>query len=665
MRQAAALLLALAGASCSGGAEPAAPAAQEAWRAEFRGAEEISESALRELVSPDLERFAAEPRASVLDDAVYRLTHRYQLDGFRDVRVTARQEEGKLVFEIREGTRFQVGRVHFRGNRAIRDEDLEALVPEGLLGARPVYSPRLRGLLEDGIASMYRARGYIDVGVTATENPGAEGEGLIHLSFEIAEGRAFSVAAIEGLDGIPVLGEELGRLVGRPYTPGTADAVETAVTDHFRENGHPRASAGVTSRIDRENGRVFIAVESRPGPAARIGELDVKGAERTRLGFVESRADLERGAAYRASDLRRAEDRLAETRIFRSVLVQPGALQEETGDLAVDVSLEEREIAEVAVRGGYGSFEGPRVGSDFSLSNLVGGAEFLRLGGSVSAVGWRTEAEFGLPYLLGTEFRLGTSAYTEDREFPSFDAVSWGGVVSLSYPLARALSATAGFRRAAIRTDDVDPSVPPGDLLDFEYSAPFVSSILDLRDNPILPSKGFFAQGELAWSPVDFGSDVTFLNVSGRLSGFVPLPAGFVAAASVQGGVIDPIGKTDEIPISLRYFAGGTHSVRGFKFDSIGPEAGGEPTGGEATLALQSELRFPLWGGLHGAVFTDRGGVWFRWRDVDLDETRWSVGAGLRYYTAAGALVADVGWNPRTEDGEHPVELHVSIGFPF
>jgi outer membrane protein insertion porin family len=57
--------------------------------------------------------------------------------------------------------------------------------------------------------------------------------------------------------------------------------------------------------------------------------------------------------------------------------------------------------------------------------------------------------------------------------------------------------------------------------------------------------------------------------------------------------------------------------------------------------------------------------VWFDARDFELDDTRWSVGLGLRYYTPAGALVLDVGWNADKEEGESAVEAHVSIGFPF
>ena len=171
--------------------------------------------------------------------------------------------------------------------------------------------------------------------------------------------------------------------------------------------------------------------------------------------------------------------------------------------------------------------------------------------------------------------------------------------------------------------------------------------------------------GEFQWTPSATLSDIEFWSAAGRIGGYIPLPGGLVLASSFQGGIIAPIGSTNEIPISLRYFAGGTNTVRGFKFEAVGPKVDGSPTGGEVFLAWQSEIRFPIWRDLQGAFFSDQGGVWFDRTQVNLTEIRYSVGTGLRYATAAGAIAADVGWNPHTKQGEYPVEFHLSVGFPF
>src|SRR5204862_3472881 len=133
------------------------------------------------------------------------------------------------------------------------------------------------------------------------------------------------------------------------------------------------------------------------------------------------------------------------------------------------------------------------------------------------------------------------------------------------------------------------------------------------------------------YAPSTVLTDIQFRSASGRFSYYFPFPEGIVFATSFQGGVIAPIAGTQEIPIALREFAGGTNTVRGYKFESIGPKVNGDPTGGQVFMALQSEFRIPIVGDLQGAVFCDQGGVWFDRVRVSLGDLRYAVGTGLRF----------------------------------
>lgn len=662
MRRASGLLLALLSA-CASEPAPAAPAGDE--RLAFEGVEKGHEAELRELIDRDLTSYAADGRETHLEDAAFRLRYHFRLEGYADVQVAFERAPPRVLFRVTPGVRLELGRVHFEGNRAFTDEQLKQARPRGFLGASVPFSPRLVTVLKEEVRAAYGEKGYIEAEVRHEEQRRPEEPGRVHVSLVITEGRRYTVAGFEGLPDDPDLRGKLGKRAGEAYTPARGEEVEAAIIDHFRDHGHPFGQAIVTPRIDRATAAVMLAVDARAGAAAKVGGLRIAGNDRTRDAFVRQRADLEPGAEYRATDLRRAEERLQSTHLFRSVRVAPGAFREETGELAIDVSVEEREAGEFSVRGGYGSHEGLRAGLDVAYMNLLGGAELVRAGGTVSTLGYRGDAEVALPYFLGTDFRPGMTGWYEDREFPSFDSRTYGAVASLTYPVTERISVTGGFRHAIIRTDDVEPGVPPGDLLDFAYTAVFIAAAFDFLDNPRLPREGLAASVQTEWSPESFRSDVVFVGASGRVSAYVPLPLELVLATSFQGGIILPRGQTDEIPISLRRFAGGTTTVRGFAQDEIGPKVGGDPTGGEVYYALQTEVRFPIWSDFHGALFGDQGGVWFDHNRVAVDESRWSVGLGLRYYTAAGAFVADVGWNPRREEGERAVEFHFSIGFPF
>jgi outer membrane protein insertion porin family len=663
MKRASALLLVLVTSACSS-SEQTVPSHPDQ-RVLFEGAEAVSDSELIELVAGDLRRYDEAPAPGTLEDAAYRIEYRYRLSGYDRVAVTPRVEGKKIIFHIDEGSRIQLAQVHFEGSTLFKDEELKELAPSRFLGNLPSYSRRSVILMEEGIVSAYRDRGYLDVQVTHRTAVQEGREDRMVVWFVIHEGNPYSVTEIRGLPSDATLEKNTAPYLGQPYTPGTPENLEATIVDHFRQHGHPFAIVRVKPQIDRDTGSVVLEINLQPGTRATLADAKVTGAVWSREQFILSRAGLQPGEEYKLSDLRKAEERLMATNAFKRVRVSPSPSQEETSSLPIEIEVEEKEGGEASVTAGYGSFDGLRLGADMTGINIWGGAETIRVGGNFSKTGYRGESELGVPYLFGSELRLGLSGYYENRQYPSFDAESRGGVLAFSYPFLEILTATLGVRHANIITTNVQPGVPPGDLLDFNYTTIFLTPTLDLRDNPLNPTRGILLTAEVDYTPFPSLTDIEFWSASGRLSYYFSFPGGLVFATSFQGGVIAPFGGTQEIPIAMREFAGGTNTVRGYKFQEIGPKVNGDPTGGEVFLALQTELRFPIAGDFQGAVFIDEGGVWFDRTKVDLSDLRYAVGLGLRYITPAGALSADLGWNPHPRSGEYPLVFSLSVGFPF
>jgi outer membrane protein insertion porin family len=625
----------------------------------FEGAEKYSEGELRNLIRKEIRRYSERPRQTVLDDAVFRIESRYRLRGHARIQVSVKETSEMIRFTIDEGPRVTLSRVHFLGYHAISKKRLKEIVPKGFLGAAPSFSPRLLALMIDHVKVLYRAKGYLDVKIARPVLSYDEEEQEMSVRLRITEGREFVLGRLDGLPSEPEEVASLSRFVGKPYASGTPEALEARLIDHYRDRGFPFVQVQSRVTVNRETARVTLRLDVNKGDHARVGELHLEGNDRTRDSHVRKRTGIDRGDEFRSSELFMGEQRLRETGLFRSVEIQPDPVRTEPGIVGLKVLLEENEPGEVSLRAGYGTLEGPRGGLALAYRNLFGGGELAEIGMELNQIGFRGSGEFALPFFLGSTFRPSLSAFLEARAYPNFDATSQGGVLSIGYPLLRRVTATAGVRQARIETEDVDPGVDPGDLLDFDFTALFLSASWDGRDSVALPTRGSHLRLQVEWSPGEFGSEIQFGNVSGRGGVFFSLPGNLVLAASLQGGLIRPLQDTDVIPISLRYFAGGTNTVRGFEVNDIAE------SGGEAYLALQLELRFPIWAGFHGSLFHDRGGVWFDRKDFDLDDTRWSVGGGLRYYTPAGPISADVGWNPDRKSGEDSVEFHFSIGFPF
>ena len=113
----------------------------------------------------------------------------------------------------------------------------------------------------------------------------------------------------------------------------------------------------------------------------------------------------------------------------------------------------------------------------------------------------------------------------------------------------------------------------------------------------------------------------------------------------------------DELPPSVRFFAGGDESIRGFGFDTLGPEDdSGNVIGGSNLLVASIEYEHLLRGNFYGAVFVDAGNA-FDALDVD---PAVGAGIGLKWLSPVGPLRFYLGHPLNKSD--RSVRLHIRLG---
>lgn len=123
-----------------------------------------------------------------------------------------------------------------------------------------------------------------------------------------------------------------------------------------------------------------------------------------------------------------------------------------------------------------------------------------------------------------------------------------------------------------------------------------------------------------------------------------------------RGGLgITALDDFSELPASLRFFAGGDNSVRGFAYESLGPEdSAGEVIGGKHRLTGSLEYDHRVWGDFALATFYDAGNA-FDTSDFTFYS---SVGIGLRWFSPIGPIRVDFGF-PLKDGG---FRFHLSMG---
>ena len=120
-----------------------------------------------------------------------------------------------------------------------------------------------------------------------------------------------------------------------------------------------------------------------------------------------------------------------------------------------------------------------------------------------------------------------------------------------------------------------------------------------------------------------------------------------------------------DLPADKRFYAGGSATVRGYKYQSVGPTfPDGKPQGGTAVAAGTIELRQRILSDYGAVAFVDAGQV--AANDWSFPST-WGVGAGVggRYYTAIGPIRFDVAVPVNKLPKSGSFQVYIGIGQAF
>ncbi len=175
-------------------------------------------------------------------------------------------------------------------------------------------------------------------------------------------------------------------------------------------------------------------------------------------------------------------------------------------------------------------------------------------------------------------------------------------------------------------------------------------------DNRIDPSRGYRLQFEVAAAKAGVLSDADLVHANVQLRGLTTLAQRHRFLGRVQLGG----NWTDEyvnVPPSLRYFAGGDQSVRGYDYQSLSPtNSDGDKIGGRYQFAVSAEYQYSIAEKWRVATFVDQGNAF---NSLEIPTLKSAVGVGVRWVSPVGPIRIDVA---HPLDGDGGVRLHFSMG---
>jgi translocation and assembly module TamA len=175
-------------------------------------------------------------------------------------------------------------------------------------------------------------------------------------------------------------------------------------------------------------------------------------------------------------------------------------------------------------------------------------------------------------------------------------------------------------------------------------------------DNPLDPSQGYRLQFDLAGAAKGLLSDANVLHGNIQLKGLTTVFKRHRLLGRVQLGGTESDGFA-QVPPSLRFFAGGDQSVRGYDYQSLSPEnQAGDKIGGRYLFTSSLEYQYSLTERWRLASFVDQGNTF---ESLQIPSLKSAVGVGVRWVSPLGPLRFDLA-HPLDDQGG--IRLHFSMG---
>jgi len=472
--------------------------------------------------------------------------------------------------------------------------------------------------------------------------------------------------------------EKLGLKPGQAAVASDILAAGSHLLTALEEDGY--ALAKVDPPVATEDAAALsidVVFNATLGKRATIGAIRLSGLHDVNESFVRRRLLLYAGELYQPSKIDAARQDLLSLGVFSGVTVRAAEAIAPDGSLPITFDFQERPIHAVGITGAYSTDLGASAKVTWSNRNLFGNAEQLNL--SAAATGLGGTATKGLGYNVtgqlikpdfpqrDTSLEFDTAALKQQLE--AYDQRAFSAGPSLHRKFGPLWTGSVGLTAMQEHIDQEKLSTDYL-LLAVPFTANYDST--GTKDPTIDPTHGIRA-AFIATPTESLGKPTSTFAIL-QISGSTYFDIGDVIFGAKPGrsvlalrGLVGSVEGASqfELPPDRRFYGGGSATVRGFKYQSVGPLFPDlHPMGGTAIDAGTIEYRQRFLEDWGAAVFLDGGQV--SAGNLPFSGTaRLGTGVGLRYYTPVGPVRLDVALPVNRPPGGDKFEFYIGLGQAF
>lgn len=496
-------------------------------------------------------------------------------------------------------------------------------------------------------------------------------EPAIPVQVHIERGPLFHLGKIDIQGMAPqAIRPDIGIAGGDPALAPQVLAAQEKLLETLRGQGHALAKVEPPiATLHEDNDTLDVDFQADPGPRLDLGAIEVKGLEHLNEAFVRQRLLVQPGERYDPAALDKARRDLVSLGVFSSVRVVDADKPDEHGRLPIAFDIQERPRHAANLNAAYSTDIGGSFAVLWQHRNLLGNAEQLNLsvgmtqlgGNSTTGIGYNALASFIKPDFWLRDQSIQANLGALKQNLTAYDREAITGELLLNRKLAEHWSASLGF------AGEQERITQEGETRDYTLLSLPGTLKYDDTNNLLDPTEGM--RGAVLATPTQplAGPQTdTFLSLQVSGSTYFDLGEPGRSVLALRGLIGDVLGASaGALPPDKRFYAGGSATVRGYKFLSIGPQfPDHKPRGGSAVVAGTVEFRQRFLDSYGAVVFVDAGQV--AENSAPFTGTAgMGVGLGARYYTSIGPIRVDVAVPVVHVPNSGNFEVYIGLGQAF
>lgn len=413
------------------------------------------------------------------------------------------------------------------------------------------------------------------------------------------------------------------------------------------------------------------------GELYRFGEVRFEGNAAVKTRFLREIVRFAQGDPFSKNAILETHSNLMNTGLFSDVAVKNGQLDDSNNRINVTIHVQEKKRFFTDFGTGYDSEDSWHNFITWGNRNIDGKGKRVNLT-ALHAIDYKDDfyfkkGEISLSYLdfvfLRPKLRqtAGLHYITDKPKSANFGIEKIGVSVGVNYEKSVVSSWYLQFLYDWINLFSVDMSRASRsfrDLVDVEQNPGVqIGYQRDSRNDYIDPTAGSDFKINLLYKPGFQARVQEFWQMSAGMSLYKLLFDRLVLANQSTGGALLRTRPSQGLPSYLRYYLGGSASLRGFSQSSVGPEnPDGTAQGGHFIFLNNFELRYYHSYSFNFVLLFDTGNLWLDSGMIKLATLKNTAGIGIRYRSRFGLFRLDYAV-PLNTDGSG--RFHVGFGQAF